>query len=69
MNKARADPKQFADLYLIPRLKNFDGKLYVEKGTESDPCGRRFLTREGAAVVKEYRIHVQSNSAFSAPSV
>ncbi|MDY2843495.1 MAG: CAP domain-containing protein [Treponema sp.] len=53
MNKARADPKQFADLYLVPRLKNFDGKLYIEKGTDTNPCGRRVLTREGAAVVKE----------------
>ncbi len=53
MNKARAAPKQFADLYLVPRLKNFDGNLYIEKGTDTAPCGRRFLTREGAEVVKE----------------
>lgn len=52
MNKARADPKQFADLYLVPRLKNFDGNLYIEKGTENSQR-RMILTREGAAVVKE----------------
>ena len=54
MNKARADPRQFADLYLVPRLERFDGKLYIEKGTGAgNSKGRMILTREGAAVVKE----------------
>mgnify|MGYP002522740579 CR=1 FL=1 len=54
MNKARADPKQFADLYLVPRLERFDGKLYIEKRTDSgNSQGRMILTREGAAAVKE----------------
>ena len=25
MNKARTNPKQYADLYIVPRLENFDG--------------------------------------------
>ncbi|WP_296014543.1 CAP domain-containing protein [uncultured Treponema sp.] len=52
MNKARTNPKQYADLYIVPRLKNFDGNIYIEKGTGNSQ-GKRFLTREGAAVVKE----------------
>ena len=52
MNKARTNPKQYADLYIVPRLENFDGNLYIEKETGNSQ-DRMILTREGAAVVKE----------------
>ena len=43
MNKARSNPALYAELYIEPRLKYFDGKLY--EGT--------LMTNEGDAVVKE----------------
>ena len=43
MNKARSNPALYAELYISPRLKKFDGKVY--NGT--------LVTHEGAAVVNE----------------
>ena len=43
MNMARSNPKKYAELYIEPRLKKFNGTLY-------DRCLR---TKEGAAAVTE----------------
>lgn len=43
MNMARSNPKQYAELYIEPRKKKFNGKTY----------GGTLLTFEGADVVKE----------------
>ena len=43
MNKARSNPSLYAELYITPRLKKFNGKTY----------NGRLLTQEGAAVVEE----------------
>lgn len=48
MNKARSDPKKYAETYLVPFAKRFrsDG-TYIRKG------GTVMLTREGVAAVNE----------------
>lgn len=43
MNKARSNPALYADLYLTPRIKKFDGKIYNDK----------IMTNEGVDVVNE----------------
>ena len=43
MNMARTNPKKYAELYIEPRIKKFNGKIY----------GGNLMTNEGAAVVKE----------------
>ncbi len=43
MNMARSNPKKYAELYIEPRIKEFNGKTY----------GGTLLTFEGADVVKE----------------
>ena len=43
MNMARSNPRQYAELYIEPRIKKFNGKTY----------GGSLLTNEGADVVKE----------------
>ena len=43
MNMARSNPKKYAELYIEPRIKKFNGKTY----------GGNLLTFEGADVVKE----------------
>lgn len=43
MNKARTNPSLYAELYITPRTKKFDGKVY--NGT--------LMTNEGVAVVNE----------------
>ena len=43
MNKARTNPSLYAELYITPRIKKFDGKVY--NGT--------LMTNEGVAVVNE----------------
>lgn len=54
MNKARTNPKQYADLYIVPRLENFDGYNYVEKRmSAAGPYYRTTCTKEGPAAVKE----------------
>ena len=54
MNKARTNPKQYADLYIVPRLENFDGYNYVEKRmSAAGPYYRTTCTQEGPAAVKE----------------
>ncbi len=54
MNKARTNPKQYADLYIVPRLENFDGYNYIEKRmSAAGPYNRTTRTQEGPAAVKE----------------
>lgn len=43
MNMARSNPKKYAEMYIEPRIKKFNGKTY----------GGNLLTFEGADVVKE----------------
>ena len=43
MNMARTNPSLYAELYIAPRIKNFNGKTY----------NGRLITQEGAAVVDE----------------
>lgn len=43
MNKARTNPTLYAELYLSPRTKRFDGKVYNDS----------IMTNEGVAVVNE----------------
>ncbi len=43
MNMARTNPAMYAELYITPRIKKFNGKTYEGK----------LLTQEGAAVVEE----------------
>ena len=43
MNKARSNPPLYAELYIAPRTKRFDGKLY----------NGSLMTNEGAKVVNE----------------
>jgi hypothetical protein len=43
INKARSNPSKYAELYLKPMLKDFDGKLYKN----------HWMTREGAKAVLE----------------
>lgn len=43
MNKARSNPSLYAELYITPRLKKFNGKTY----------NGILLTQEGSAVVEE----------------
>jgi len=47
MNKVRADPKKYAELYIRPRLGYFSGKNY------SVPGQIRIVTEEGAAAVND----------------
>ena len=54
MNKARTNPKQYADLYIVPRLENFDGYNYIEKRmSAAGPYNWTIRTQEGPAAVKE----------------
>ncbi len=46
MNKARSDPKRYAEEYIKPRLLNFSGKYYAESGSA------RLLTVEGVTAVQ-----------------
>ena len=58
MNKARSNPSLYAELYIAPRAKKFDGKLY----------NGSLLTSEGAAVVNEcvsYMKKLQPLSVFA----
>lgn len=43
MNKARTNPSLYAELYITPRTKKFDGKIYDDT----------LMTNEGVAVVNE----------------
>lgn len=43
MNKARSNPALYAEMYISPRIKNFNGKTY----------NKFLLTQEGATVVEE----------------
>jgi uncharacterized protein YkwD len=45
MNKARSDPKKYAELYIRPTLKYYDGKNYTKPGQIT------IVTQEGAAAV------------------
>jgi uncharacterized protein YkwD len=47
MNKVRANPRRYADLYIQPRLQFFEDKRYIAPG---EPA---VLTLEGAAAVHE----------------
>ena len=47
MNKVRANPKKYAELYIQPLLQYFNGKRY------SVPGQTTWLTEEGAAAVNE----------------
>jgi uncharacterized protein YkwD len=47
MNKVRTDPKKYAELYLQPRLKYYDGKKY------SVPGQITIITQEGVAAVND----------------
>ena len=47
MNKVRANPKQYAELYIKPMLNNFDGLIYKEVGKID------LRTVEGKAAVEE----------------
>ncbi|WP_296663865.1 MULTISPECIES: CAP domain-containing protein [unclassified Treponema] len=67
MNKARTNPKQYADLYIVPRLENFDGYNYVEKKmSAAGPYNRTTRTTEGPAAVKEC-INYMYNQSPRAP--
>ena len=43
MNKARSNPSLYAELYISPRIKKFDGKIY----------NNSIMTNEGIAVVND----------------
>ena len=47
MNKVRTDPAKYAELYIKPRLKYYNGKNYSEPGQIT------IQTREGAAAANE----------------
>lgn len=47
MNKVRADPKKYSELYIKPRLKYFNGRNY------SVPGQITLVTQEGAAAVND----------------
>ena len=47
MNKARTNPKKYAELYIQPRLSYYSGKYYSAPGQATKP------TEEGAAAVHE----------------
>ncbi len=47
MNKARANPARYAELYIAPRIKSFDGKLYEVPGRIS------IRTNEGSWAVQQ----------------
>ncbi|GHU75219.1 hypothetical protein FACS189461_1040 [Spirochaetia bacterium] len=47
MNKARTNPKQYAELYIKPRLERFRGKTYQEPGKTA------LATAEGANAVQD----------------
>ncbi len=47
MNKVRTDPKKYAELYISPRLKFFDGDLYKVPGEIT------LQTNEGKAALEE----------------
>ena len=46
-NKARSDPKKYAELYIQPKLQYFKGKRYTKPGQAF------VLTQEGTSVVEE----------------
>jgi len=46
-NKVRTNPRKYAQLYLQPMLKYFNGKIYAEPGKGN------LITQEGAAAVTE----------------
>jgi len=48
MNKVRTNPKRYAELYIQPRLKNYNGREYRVPGEDVIK-----LTQEGAAAVNE----------------
>jgi uncharacterized protein YkwD len=60
MNKARTNPALYAELYIRPRLDNFDGKTYAPPGEVA------MLTSEGKAAVKECIKEMDAASAAQA---
>ena len=59
MNKARTNPKKYAELYIQPRLKYFNGKNY------SVPGQITIVTQEGAAAVNACITALNRASAVS----
>lgn len=55
MNMARTNPKKYAELYIEPRTKKFNGKIY----------GRNLQTNEGVAVVNECIKFMNSQKSLS----
>lgn len=55
MNKARSNPALYAELYLTPRTKKFDGKIY----------NGNIMTNEGVAVVNECITFMQKAKSLS----
>jgi uncharacterized protein YkwD len=47
MNMVRSDPKKYAEMYILPMLKNFDGNIYIVPGRTN------LRTKEGASAVRE----------------
>ena len=58
MNMARSNPKKYAELYIEPRIKKFNGKTY----------GGSMLTNEGADVVKECVSFMKGHASLPALS-
>jgi len=56
LNKARTDPKRYAELYVNPRLGNFTGKDYSEPGSIT------IRTNEGRPAVEECIRSLQSSA-------
>lgn len=56
LNKARANPAKYAELYIKPRIKNFKGKIY----------NGNLITREGSSVVQEC-VRVMSSTPKLSP--
>ena len=54
MNKARANPALYAELYLAPRTKKFDGKVY----------NGNLMTNEGVAVVNECISYMKKSTSL-----
>jgi uncharacterized protein YkwD len=48
MNKVRADPRKYAELYIRPRLQYYNGRNYTAPGQQ-----QFLITQEGAAAVNE----------------
>lgn len=55
MNKARSNPKKYAEMYIQPRIKNFNGKLY----------NNYIMTNEGVSAVNECINFMNSQKSLS----